>query len=189
MRKIKAVSALIGAVVLIVLLSMSGVYMRANEATALRTASQGVKRSYRFVTVKAHGVFLLSRCNFGKKFRLCEIPFGSCLLVTEDYGRYCAVTTGGSRPLTGYVLIDDIADVNEMPDMPFYRLEEAEVSATKTFLYSEPDDYSETKAILKKGERVSVYGRMSGSEEWFYVFYEGSFGYVKQEKATLCGVL
>ena len=142
------------------------------------------KTDYCFVGVRSEGIFLLSRKNFGNAFRMFEIPVNNCLMVTESCGRYLLVTTGGSFPVTGYVFIDDVKQV-EIPSNPFYKLSEGKISANKTFLYSRPDDYSETKTVLKKGDTIFVYGEMFGLEEWFYVKAGEYFGYVKKQKARL----
>lgn len=127
-----------------------------------------------FVWIKTDGVFLLSRTNFGKAFRMIVIPKGSVISAVEDCGRYLRVSVGQGFLVYGYVLKCDVF-LPEEGAKPFYPTEYVTVSPQRACLWKTPEDFSEAVAVVYRGDVLEFYGVLS---EMCLVRKGDLFGYI-----------
>ena len=136
------------------------------------------------VRIVKDGVYLQSRKNYGREFRLFELPVSWFLLAEDTGGRYYKLTVPDSGA-SGYVLKQDVRVCDEMPSMPYYPVVYAVVTAENTVVYEKPDISSMTHLIVRKGEDVRVIGsKDTADESWYYVEKDGVIGYVRLSKVT-----
>ena len=88
--------------------------------------------------------------------------------------------------IVGYVQIDDVEECIEQPELPLYPQVTITVSADSARIQFSPLDTAQTLVIATNTQQMSYYGKFVDQYDnvWYYVYYNGYFGYVKSNQVT-----
>lgn len=119
----------------------------------------------------------------------CKLEKSYYLKVIGEKSTYYLVELMNNTELfpkiTGYVLKNRVTLVTEQPQYPYYPTETVKVNTDSAAIRFSPLDNADTIVVATNTQTMSYYGKINGSGKlWYYVYYNGIFGYVESTDVT-----
>ena len=136
-----------------------------------------------WVRVVDEGVFLYAN-NYSSKV-VCILEKSYYLQVIAEENTMLFVTIMGANSsfpaISGYVWTSQVKKCKTAPQTPYYPTETVIVDTDSAAVKLSPVPSAETLVVATNTQRLSYYGQIiSYGETWYYVYYGGKFGYVRQ---------
>lgn len=120
----------------------------------------------------------------------CMLQYSYYLYVLDTLDQYYLVelmdNADGYPKILGYVAIDDVEQCTEYPLLPYYPQATVVVSTNSTAIRLSPLDSASQLIMATNAQTMSYYGYITSNDTlWYYVYFNGVFGYVDSSYVTL----
>jgi len=145
------------------------------------------RASTKYVRVTQDGVKLYTNAETKKVTCLLEKSY--YLVVLEEADQFVKVQLMGQGKdfpkIVGYVESSCVEMQEDEPTLPLYPTEYVTVQSSGARLYFLPLQSSDVQMVATNTQRLAYYGKIeSDGSTWYYVYFSGCFGYVRQEDVT-----